>query len=59
MSYSFIVGMEEMINGYEAILQNKGNVRMMMIKDGTHFAIATHYKQIIGFLNKEIGLLRL
>ena len=47
-----------MINGYKAIRQNKVDVRMIMIKDATHFAIATHYKWITNFLNKELGLVR-
>lgn len=47
-----------MINGYEAIRQSNGKAKMLMIKDATHFAIATHYKQITNFLNKEIRLVK-
>ena len=47
-----------MIKGYETILQSNNKAKMLMIKDATHFAIATHYKRITNFLNKELGLVR-
>ena len=47
-----------MINGYETIRQSNDKAKMLMIKDATHFAIATHYKEITEFLNKELGLVR-
>ena len=47
-----------MINGYEGIIRNNGWISMLMIKDATHFAIATHYKRITNFLNKELGFVR-
>lgn len=48
-----------MMNGYEAIKRNNGKVSILLLKDATHFAIATHYKQITNFLNKELGLTEL